>query len=142
VAALYDAYEKLGVVNGQRALAEKFFLNGEFEYYFKLKNLYAPEKWAETQEQLLRVLQESRQWSTYVKVLIHDNRKDKLLAYRKNNSSKIDALSPHLLPNLRKGGCRDKACQSKGTDEKPHIKGRLFAVSQAEVSVRSGGMEG
>ena len=98
----YIAYEKLNDIESQRKLAKDFVIDGKFEYFLKLKDLYASDEWAVILETLLQVLKDGRnRHDLYVRILINEKLKEYLLAYCKTISSSVVELYPHLLPDYK-----------------------------------------
>ena len=95
----YAIYEKQKDIAGQKSLALEFIMDGDFDYYLKLKSLYK-QGWAVTLEQLL-LMMEKKQYSRsdiYVKILVHEHLAERILRYCQKNIAEITKLYKHLLP--------------------------------------------
>ncbi|MGM0898287.1 MAG: SWIM zinc finger family protein [Bacillota bacterium] len=94
----FKAYEGMGNTTEIVDLSFQFALEGEEEYYFKLKSLVDAEQWPEKLEALLAEMKNSpRSLSLYLGILIDEKRLDELLDYCRSNVSAIEELYPHLL---------------------------------------------
>lgn len=74
----YRIYEEIGNTDGQKKLAYKFTLDGEFDYYLKLKKLYAENsedtgEWHEIFDDILSAVIKPYPKSIYTEILIHEN---------------------------------------------------------------------
>jgi len=98
----YTIYEEQGNVPELKKLSEEFALDGEFEYYRKLKKLYSKADWVTELERLLPILKKMRRNDIYVKALIDEGLIDALAEYCKENPSSIVNLYPHLIPKHMK----------------------------------------
>ena len=101
----YSIYEKTGDISAQRSLGLEFVLDGEFDYFPKLKALYAKDEWDSVLQNVLSKLQDLdgyRQTSTYIKIIIHEKLKYKLLEYCRNHISEISFYYQHLLPEYKR----------------------------------------
>ena len=96
----YAAYELLGDMDGQKALAMEFVMDGVFEYFPRLKNLYPPGEWGAVLENLLGKLESgASKHGVYVSILTHEGLKPRILAYCRQHPRSLTSLYPHLLPD-------------------------------------------
>ncbi|WP_211653333.1 SWIM zinc finger family protein [Planococcus alpniumensis] len=94
----FKAYEGMGNTAEMIDLSAKFTLDGEEEYYFKLKNLVNPEQWPNKLEALLADMKNRpRSRPLYLGILIEEKRMEDLLDYCRRDISAIEQLYPHLL---------------------------------------------
>lgn len=100
-AARYSVYEHTGDIPAQIQLARSLVLDGNFEYYRKLKLLYPVEKWPGVLDELLAEFKRLKGTSqeVYVKILIAENLKDLLLAYCRQKTWMLLSLYEHLIPD-------------------------------------------
>ena len=97
----YEIYEKTGDTRKQKTLGSDFVLNGDFEYFPKLKALYAEDEWPSVLQGILEKLGENDRRGVYVKILLHEKLKLRLLDYCKKHVHAIDSYYTHLLPECR-----------------------------------------
>lgn len=95
----YAVYEKQKDLAGQKSLAPEFIMDGDFDYYLKLKSLYK-RGWAVALERLLLMMEKEQygQSDIYVKILVHEHLAERILRYCQKNNSEITKLYKHLLP--------------------------------------------
>ena len=94
----FEAYEGMVSTTEMTDLSFEFALEGEEEYYVKLRSLVDTEQWPEKLEALLAEMKNSpRSLPLYLKILIDEKRLEELLDYCQNNVSAIEHLYPHLL---------------------------------------------
>ena len=97
--ARYGVYEKQHDDAGQRQLARKFVLNGDFDYYGKFKALYTAKEWTAVLAALLEDLERERyQQRVYVAICVEERLGEKLLAVCRRDPQQTVALYPHLIP--------------------------------------------
>jgi len=97
----YVIYEKAKDAEAQKILAEELLLNGDFDYFIKLKALYKNDEWQPVLQEILEILGDKDHRGVYVKILIHEKLKIRLLDYCKQNIYYITELYPHLLPECK-----------------------------------------
>ena len=102
----YKIYEETGNTDDQKKLAHEFTLDGEFEYYLKLRNLYAGNsedtgEWHQVFDDILSAVIKPYPKSIYTEILIHENMKPELLEYCKNSEQTIVNYYQHLLPDYK-----------------------------------------
>ncbi|WP_404467120.1 SWIM zinc finger domain-containing protein [Planococcus rifietoensis] len=94
----FKAYEGMGNTAEMIDLSFQFALEGEEEYYVKLKNLVNPEQWPNKLEALLAEMKNRpRSRPLYLGILIEEKRMEELLDYCRRDISTIEQLYPHLL---------------------------------------------
>lgn len=94
----FKAYEKMGNTAEMIDLSFQFALEGEEEYYVKLKSLVNPEQWPNKLEALLAEMKNRpRSRPLYLGILIEEKRMEELLDYCRRDISAIEQLYPHLL---------------------------------------------
>jgi hypothetical protein len=96
----YAVYEKQNDIDGQKSLAPEFIMDGDFDYFIKLKSLYKAAGWATTLERILVMMEKDRyaRSDTYVKILVHERLTGRILRYCQKHNSAIIELYRHLLP--------------------------------------------
>ena len=97
----YAVYEQLKDVHAQKSLAMEFVLNGDCEYFKKLKALYADDEWPNVLQNILEQAKDNNRNDIYAKIVIHENLKLRLLEYCKKNIHTIVAHYMHLLPDYQ-----------------------------------------
>jgi hypothetical protein len=98
----YGIYEKTGDVAGQKELARELTLDGDFDFFTKLKKLYASDEWQSVLQALLPKLNSRTHYGgIYLKVLIHEKLKAQTLEYCKKYPHSLIDLYPHLLPEYK-----------------------------------------
>jgi hypothetical protein len=98
----YEIYKQTRQVELQIKLAEEFTLQGDYEYYLRLKELYSKDEWAVIFESLLEKLEHNadRNWRTvslYTRVLIEEKVTRRLLEYVRNNKRTVVNYYTHLV---------------------------------------------
>ncbi|RLJ86641.1 SWIM zinc finger family protein [Planococcus citreus] len=94
----FKAYEGMGNTAEMIDLSFQFALEGEEEYYVKLKSLVNPEQWPNKLEALLAEMKKRpRSRPLYLGILIEEKRMGELLDYCRRDISAIEQLYPHLL---------------------------------------------
>lgn len=94
----FKAYEGMGNTAEMIGLSFQFALEGEEEYYVKLKSLVNPEQWPNKLEALLAEMKNRpRSRPLYLGILIEEKRMEELLDYCRRDISAIEQLYPHLL---------------------------------------------
>ncbi|GMO56296.1 MAG: hypothetical protein Ta2A_01400 [Treponemataceae bacterium] len=100
----YAIYEKQGNIDGQKELAAQFTLQGDFDYFLKLKALYQSDKgqsadWQSVLDDLLQTMESGKRYfNNYIEILIHEHLQERILKHCKKASAAIKRLYPHLLP--------------------------------------------
>ena len=98
----YEIYEKTGDVSAQKILANELLIDGDFDYFAKLKALYKKDEWPPVLQEILEELGSNDRRGVYVKILTHEKLKIRLLDYCKSNIHTIEKYYPHLLPECKK----------------------------------------
>ena len=94
----FRAYEGMGNTAEMIDLSFQFAVDGEQEYYYKLRSLVAVEEWPEKMEVMLAEMKtRPRCRPLYLGILIDEKRLDELLDYCQKNVAAIEQLHPHLL---------------------------------------------
>ena len=94
----FAAYEGLGSTADMIGLSFEFALEGEEEYYLKLRSLVDKDQWPDKMEALLDEMKNSpRSLPLYLSILIDEKRWEEMLDYCRTNVSAIEHLYPHLL---------------------------------------------
>jgi hypothetical protein len=94
----YEIYEKTNDIAAQKNLAKELLLQGNFDYFTKLKELYEKLEWKTILPEIVEDVRNRNNRNIYVKILIHENLKPQILDYCKNNFRTIEELYSHLLP--------------------------------------------
>ena len=94
----YSIHERMDDMPTQINLARTFVLDGNFDYYAKLKLLYSSAEWPSVLEDLLAEFDE-RSDRVYVKILIEEGLKQLLLAYCRQKPWSLPGLYRHLIPD-------------------------------------------
>lgn len=95
----YETYSHSGELDKQRQIALEFVLQGDFDFYRKLKETYPQEEWLTVYPGILRALEEKKRYfNNYASILIEEKELARLLAYVKANPSAIIQYYKHLLP--------------------------------------------
>jgi hypothetical protein len=97
----YQAYEKANNAQAQKELAMTLLLSGDFEYFMNLKALYSKSEWKPVLEGILAKMESGSQGGIYVKILVHEKLKPRLLEYCRRYISSITTYYTHLLPEYR-----------------------------------------
>ena len=100
----YKIYEDTGNTADQKKLAYEFTIDGKFDYYIKLRNLYAESEedtgeWYQIFEDILASVTAPYPKNIYTQILIYENMKPELLDYCKERSSFIADYYTYLLPD-------------------------------------------
>ncbi|MGG1552979.1 SWIM zinc finger family protein [Paenibacillus ferrarius] len=98
----YQLYQLTHQIDEQRKLAEEFALSGEYDFYTDLLKLYTEEEWPAVNERILTVLGQpkARSWmedALYLRLLKEQRDTKRLLAYVRENPSRLAELSSYLL---------------------------------------------
>ncbi|WP_404336618.1 SWIM zinc finger domain-containing protein [Planococcus rifietoensis] len=94
----FKAYEGMGDTAEMIDISFQFALEGEEEYYIKLKSLVDVKQWPGKLEALLDEMKKRpRSRPLYLGILIEEKRLDELLDYCRKDVSAIEQLYPHLL---------------------------------------------
>lgn len=94
----YQAYESLGDVENQRQLARELLFKNEYQYYLKLKNLYAENEWEVVLQNILDEFERMKyQPTVYLSILKEENLTAQILKYCNNHVSTITDLYPYLI---------------------------------------------
>jgi hypothetical protein len=95
----YTIYKKQKDISGQRELVRAFVLDGDFDYYTKLKALYTQTEWPAVLAGLIETLESTRYTSqVYIDICIYEHFREKLLAICKKKPAYLIELYPHLVP--------------------------------------------
>lgn len=97
----YQIYELTGQIDEQRKVAFDFILDGDFDYYKKLKATYLSDEWKKHYPDIIRILEAKKDYAysrVYSNILIEENEHDKLLSYVKESPSRIEKFYKHLIP--------------------------------------------
>ena len=94
----YTIYEKTGDKDGQRKLGQELLTEGVFDYYAKLKVLYTTEEWQSTIQNILDKITSHGRYGVYVKILVQEKLKLRLLEYCKKYPQHMISYYEHLLP--------------------------------------------
>lgn len=98
-----EAYKDLGLTEKVKELTQGFLLDGEFEYYSELKNLYETEEWDNVLEEILGTFEKQRHSSqTYVEILKEEKLYERLLKYANQRPNEIQSLYPYLIEDYFK----------------------------------------
>jgi hypothetical protein len=97
----YSIYEKTQDTEAQKSLGMELLLKGDFEYFKKIKALYNKNQWETVLQNILEKLENSSRNNVYVKILIHESLKSRLLEYCKKHTSAITSYYQHLLPEYK-----------------------------------------
>jgi hypothetical protein len=101
--ALYKAYECLGDIDNQRQLARELLLGLCDDYYPVLKLLYTAIEWPVIRDDVLSIFETQPYLpDTYVKILIGEGLKTRLLKYCLKTPYRILDLYPHLIETYPK----------------------------------------
>ncbi|WP_141430446.1 SWIM zinc finger domain-containing protein [Bacillus sp. 03113] len=94
----FQAYEMMGAISEQKALALEFLYVSHFEYYAKLKKLYQPNEWDEVLKEIILYFKlQSHRPSVFLQILIEENLTEEILEYCKKNISSVQTLFPYLV---------------------------------------------
>jgi hypothetical protein len=97
----YRIYVITGDIEGQKELAYKFAINGNFDYYTKLKKLDHKniKDWQTVFKKIIAAVSVPYHQDFYAKILMHENMKPELLEYCKKHIASIPKYYLHLLPD-------------------------------------------
>lgn len=102
----YKAYERLNDLESQRDLALQLLFENHFEYYSKLKSLYPLSEWKEILQGIVNYFEnKSYQSSVYLKILIEEDLKERLIQYCNKNLYSIEHLYPYLIEDYYEEVC-------------------------------------
>ncbi|MCM2675880.1 hypothetical protein [Alkalicoccobacillus plakortidis] len=90
----FKAYQALGETEELQKLGTELVLNGDIEFYNKLKSLYSDDEWPVKYEQLIQQLEGKR---IYTDILIEENDLVRLMQHVQANPSLVAFHYPHLL---------------------------------------------
>ncbi|MCH4826380.1 SWIM zinc finger family protein [Planococcus halocryophilus] len=94
----FRAYEGMGNTAEMINLSFQFAVDGEEEYYYKLRSLVAVEEWPKKMEEMLEEMKmHPRCRPLYLGILIDEKRFGELLDYCQKDVAAIEHLHPHLL---------------------------------------------
>ncbi|WP_238540379.1 hypothetical protein [Paenibacillus mucilaginosus] len=96
----HEAYRASGQLEEQRKLAEELLLDGDYDYYLKLKSTYTPEEWKGVYLELLPRLEHSGRsyyFDPYPRILIEEQETARLLDYVSREPSLIEQFYPQLV---------------------------------------------
>ncbi len=94
----FQAYKALQDETKQKSLGMSLLLEGNYDYFLILKQLYNQEEWSQVLEYITDNLSQTRLRGTiYVRILIEEGLTDKLLTYCENSPIEIEHLYPHLI---------------------------------------------
>jgi hypothetical protein len=94
----FEAYEGMGSTEEMIDFSFEFALDGEEEYYYKLRTLVDVEQWPEKMEALLAEMKtRPRSRPLYLRILIDEKRVEELLDFCRTDVSAIEQLHPHLI---------------------------------------------
>ena len=96
----FTVYEKTNDIEAQKTLALEL-MQGDFNYYLKLKALCKKNEWPDTLKTILEKLWDSSRSDVYVKVLLHEKLKLELLEYCKLYNGTITSYYKYLLPDYK-----------------------------------------
>ena len=97
----YTVYEKSKDIQAQKILGLELLQQGCFDYFLKLKNLYAKDNWPKILQDILVKLKKSGQGGVYLKILLQEKLKPQLLDYCKEYNDTITLYYKHLLPDYK-----------------------------------------
>ena len=97
----YAAYEAANNQPEQRILALTLLLDGDFDYFLKYKSLHSSVEWITAFYDMLEKIEELNPWGVYVKILVHEKHKPRLLDYCNKTSGAIVNHYTHLLPEYK-----------------------------------------
>ncbi|UOQ83595.1 SWIM zinc finger family protein [Gracilibacillus salinarum] len=93
----YQAYEALHDEPNQKSLGMSLLLNGDYDYFLKIKQLYSEKEWPQVLEYITDHLSQTGfNGNVYVRILKEEGLTEKLLAYCQNHPGTIADLYPHL----------------------------------------------
>lgn len=100
----YDIYDYTGNTTEQKKLAYEFTLNGDFDFYIKLRKLYATDsetsdEFFDVFENILSAAKKTYSQGIYTKILIYEKMTPELLEYCREHIYSITEFYRHLLPD-------------------------------------------
>lgn len=97
----YAVYEKSKDAHGKKTLGMELLLAGDFEYFPKWKSMYKSHEWPAVLEGILEKTEINDRGGVYVKILIHEKLKPRLLEYCKKYVTSIASYYEYLLPEYK-----------------------------------------
>jgi len=97
----FSVHERKGDVLPQKILASRFVLDGHFEYYPKLKALYAEADWPDARDKLLADFGGRNNSGVYVKILVAEGLKPGIMEYCRKFPLSLTDLYKHLVPDYK-----------------------------------------
>ncbi len=95
----YQVYEKQGDKSSCENLAHEMLLSGMIDYLEKYKALIPTDRWIEKRDELLEQLQKGWQGNRiYLKILIDEGLKSRLLTYVEKHPNSVVGLYKYLIP--------------------------------------------
>lgn len=101
--ARFKAYQKSGQVEKLRKLGLELALDGNFDYYMKLKKTYNSVEWLDIYPGIIEAMDKEKGYirDIYTKILIEEKEWKKLLEYVQNNSARIVDYYRYLIKDYR-----------------------------------------
>jgi hypothetical protein len=99
---LYSIYEATENLPEQKVLALSLLTDGNFEYYEKYKELHHASEWDAVLENLLEELDNNNKLGIYVKILVHEKHKFRLLKYCQKSAESIIKYHKIFLPEYER----------------------------------------
>ena len=99
----YKIYELTKDTEAQKKLAYEFTVNDDFDYYVKLRKLYAEnaEEWQRVFDKIIAAVTKPHNKNIYTQILIHEKMKPELLEYCKKYFAYFPRYYQHLLPEYQ-----------------------------------------
>ncbi len=98
----YEVYGRMNDIDSQRTLGEELLLDGQKEYYDKLKPLYSAGEWMEKREKLLECLKSSEPLHyAYLQIIMQEEDRPRILAYVQKFPHSIFSLYTYLLSDYK-----------------------------------------
>ncbi len=97
---LYQVYEQSARLDEQRRLARDLILEGEFDYYAKLKATFPAEDWPKVYPMLLRAIEKPKHYRAkrvYPLILVAEGELAKLMEYVREEPERIEENYSYLL---------------------------------------------
>jgi hypothetical protein len=95
----YEIYELLQDIISQKELGRAFALDGEFDYFKKLKGLYTKAEWPGVLADLIENLEKKPYTSqAYIDICVHEHLDERLLELCRERPNHLAELYPHLVP--------------------------------------------
>ena len=98
----YTVYEKMRDTEALKSLGMELLMNGDFNYFGKLKALYTKDEWPSVLHDILTASDGNDRGGVYVNILINEKLKSRLLEYCKKYRHTITSYYTHLLPEFIK----------------------------------------